>query len=177
MDMDRLQLWAQAIDVGVTTKFQPPDNPEFNTLKEQHKLRKGKEKKKSESPPPSCARTQFVLIPSSHSRYPETPRRSQSVVEEISPVKAFEPHEYNTKALYTYLKFLGDRYSDPVFLEAYSPLCEAKIGVDIIKSHLQNPDLRKELHEMLKGAWQGIQMGTISRITRDYPKWEASFGA
>ena len=140
VDTERLHLWTQAVVAGVATVHVPPDTDDFNSLKETHKLQAGRHKKKSESPspvavapPPAVATVpQYIYMPAPM-KYPQTPRRSAPSIDDVSPVRLFQPQEYNNEALHTYLKYLTDKYKDDDFLAAFGP--SARLRSELISSN------------------------------------------
>ena len=182
LSMQHLSLWTTAIQDGVATVHAPPDNNDFNSLKMIHGMQISK--KKAESPRVVTAMAgavatapQVIYIPTPAPPPPpihlQTPQRPTLNIDDVSPVRKFEPQEYNDQALRAYLQYLTDKYQDDDFLAAFCPLNQAKIGVDLIKSHLQSREMRADLDNMLKEN-QSIPLGIRKRIVMDFPKWEAS---
>ena len=168
-----LNIWTEQIVNGQATKTNAPQAPEFWQIKESAKA-KSFPRYRGKSVPHAAripvAPNVYVHVSDRETRYPpQTPRRSENPPE-CSPVRGFDPWQYNNEGLSAYLEYLRVRFQDDDFIEAFDILSEQKIGIDIFK-RCTTKDMKKDLEDQLCGTF-GIKVGTTKHIIWEFALWQ-----
>jgi len=166
--------WASAMTAGTTTIFAPPNEPMFWNLKEAHLKGRNKQRRKSD-PFESSTREPVVIQLQDHTgrRYPETPMRPRAKSFDISPVRGFNPRQYNSDGLLAYLQWLDNTYPDDGYLEIFPILSHEMLGIDIFKTATARDGSAKELVTELKKDL-GIKVGMARRLVEKFREWQRS---
>ena len=75
----------------------------------------------------------------------------------MSPIPGFEPKDYNHNGLYTFMRWLQEKYGDDDFEDAFTKLLASRIGLDLLPN-ITEAILIDRLH---------ITLGTALRIIKD----------
>src|SRR5579859_6908522 len=148
--------------------FAPPNEPMFWNLKEAHLKGRNKQRRKSD-PFESSTREPVVIQLQDHTghRYPETPMRPRAKSFDISPVRGFNPRQYNSGGLLAYLQWLDNTYPDDGYLEIFPILSHEMLGIDIFKTATARDGSAKELVTELKKDL-GIKVGIAPRLVEKF---------
>jgi hypothetical protein len=80
-----------------------------------------------------------------------------------SSIGQFTASDYNESGLLVFLTWCGDKYGDAEFIEAYGPLNEHKMGIDLLSEQDITPDMLS--------IKCGVKFGTALRILKSIPVW------
>ena len=80
-----------------------------------------------------------------------------------SSIGQFAASDYNESGLLVFLTWCGDKYGDTEFIEAYGPLNEHKMGIDLLSEQDITPDMLS--------IKCGVKFGTALRILKSIPVW------
>jgi len=173
---DQMVRWADAIVSGAATIHSPPETEEWWDLERKHKpgAERGTKAKGSDEAGGGPNYIFQNFNPMKEFFGAQTPRpQPHQGVSKPSPVRRFNPEEYNYDGLYQYLQWMRDTYEEDEYVELYATLSGEKLGIDIFKSATAHKDTAKELVRELKEDLK-IKTGIARRLVERFVDWHGT---